>query len=87
MSETRVAEIIPFPCVQNEIAAAFDVLAAQARAGLITGAMFAVSGPSADPHAIMTGWHGVDMAERSVMLTHMQFDLIDAYIEENYGEE
>ena len=77
-------EIIPFPCVQNEIAAAFDALAVQARAGLITGALFAVSGPSADPHAIMTGWHGVDMAERSVMLTHMQFDLIDAYIGENY---
>lgn len=78
------AEIIPFPCVQNEIAAAFDALATQARAGLITGAMFAVSGPEI---AIMTGWHGVDIAERSVMLTHMQFDLIDAYIGENYGGE
>ncbi|WP_419884856.1 hypothetical protein [Paenibacillus sp. B-A-8] len=84
MTEPRVAEIIPFPCVQNEIAAAFDVMAAQARAGLITGVMFAVSGPKT---AIMTGWHGVDMAERSVMLTRMQFDLIDAYIGENYGDE
>lgn len=82
MSEPHAATIIPFPCVQNEIAAAFDALAAQARAGLITGVMFAVSGPSADPHAIMTGWHGVDMAERSVMLTNMQFDLIAEFIGE-----
>lgn len=78
------AEIIPFPCVQNEIAAAFDALATQARTVLITGAMFAVSGPEI---AVMTGWHGVDMAERSVMLTHMQFDLIAGFIDESYGEE
>lgn len=77
----QTADIIPFPCVQNDIAAAFDALAAQARAGLITGAMFAVSGPEI---AVMTGWHGVDMAERSVMLTHMQFDLIAGFIDENY---
>ncbi|ETT64921.1 hypothetical protein BSK66_07875 [Paenibacillus odorifer] len=82
MTTQQTAQIIPFPCVQNEIAAAFDAMAAQARAGLITGAMFAISGPNADPHAIMTGWHGVDIAERSVMLTHMQFDLIAGFIGE-----
>lgn len=78
------ATIIPFPCVQNDIAAAFDAMAAQARAGLITGAMYVVSGPDG---VIMTGWHGVDLTERAVLLTHMQFDLIAGFIEENYGEE
>ncbi|MEC0370021.1 hypothetical protein [Paenibacillus chibensis] len=78
-----MAKIIPFPCVQNEIAAAFEDLAEQARAGRITGVMFATYGPD---NVIMTGWHNVDMAERAVMLSHMQFDLIDAHIRENYDE-
>lgn len=77
-----MAEIIPFPCVQNEIAAALESLAAQARAGRVTGVMFAVTGPLSGTEPVLTGWHGVDLAERAVMLTHLQFDLIDAYLDE-----
>lgn len=80
------AQIIPFPCVQNEIAAILESLAEQARAGRITGVMFAVSGPNEGAARILTGWHGVDLPKRAVMLTHMQFDLIDAFIGEKYDE-
>ncbi|MEK3988025.1 hypothetical protein MHB77_32375 [Paenibacillus sp. FSL K6-3166] len=76
-----MAEIIPFP---NAVADALESLAKLARAGRITGVMFAATGP--DEPAVLTGWQGVDLTERAVMLTHMQFDLIAGFIDENYGE-
>ncbi|MEK5395992.1 hypothetical protein [Paenibacillus sp. FSL K6-2859] len=75
------AEIIPFP---NAVADALESLAKLARAGRITGVMYAATGP--DEPAVLTGWQGVDISERAVMLTHMHFDLIDAYVRENYVE-
>lgn len=76
------AEIIPFP---NPTAEALEHYARLARAGEITGVVLAAVGP--DEPAVLSAWHGVDLTERAAMLTHMQFDLIDAYIRENYVEE
>lgn len=53
-----MAEIIPFPCVQNEIADALESVAAQARAGRIKGVMIAVYNPDA---TITTYHEGVEI--------------------------
>lgn len=74
-----MAEIIPFPCVQNEIADTLEALAAQARAERIKGVMIAVYNPDA---TITTYHEGVDMADRAVMLTHLQYDMLDDYLDE-----
>lgn len=84
---TQLAEVIPFPCAANEIAAIFDGLAAQARSGRITGVMFAILDTEHDTRQTITGWYGVDVADRAEMVTHMQYDVIDGMMELKLAEE
>lgn len=80
------AEIIPFPCPQNEMAAQFAALAAEALAGRITGYVIATVGPDRLNGGVETGWSHVDLAERTVLAQHLQFDVIDGYIDEKLTE-
>ncbi|RCX22920.1 hypothetical protein DFP94_101509 [Fontibacillus phaseoli] len=88
MSEEKpqLAEIIPFPCAANEMAAEFARLAADALAGRIVGYVIATVGPDRLNGIIDTGWHSVGLAERTVLAQHLQFDVIDAYIDEKLTE-
>ena len=82
----HVAEIIPFPCAANEMAAELAGLAADALAGRIVGYVIATVGPARLNGAVETGWNNVDLAERTVLAQHLQFDVIDAYIDEKLCE-
>lgn len=77
------AEIIRFPCAAHDIADMLTELAELARQGRVTGVMFAANMAGG---GVATAYKGVDLSERAVMLTHMQFDLIDSYINVNYFE-
>lgn len=82
------AQIIPFPCAHNEILALLAETVIRVQNGDVTGIMIATAGPERLNGAIETGWAGVGMAERSVMISHMQFDIGDSYMHENYiGED
>lgn len=80
------AEVIPFPCAANDMAAELAGLAADALAGRITGYVIATIGPDRLNGAIETGWSNVGLAERTVLAQHLQFDVIDAYIDEKLME-
>ncbi|MNV24009.1 hypothetical protein D3C71_1150530 [compost metagenome] len=80
------AEIIPFPCPQNEMAAHFAALAAAALAGRITGYVIATVGPERLSGDIETGWNNVDLAERAALAQHLQFDVIGDLIDEKITE-
>lgn len=76
------AEIIRFPCEANDIADMLTELAELARQGQVTGVMFAAN--MADG-TVATAHRGVDFTERAVLLTHMQFDLIDDHVAETFS--
>lgn len=80
---TQLAEVIPFPSVANEMAVQFAGFAADALAGRITGYVTAFI--DADG-AIHTQYSNVDLAERTVLAQHLQFDVIDSYIDEKLSE-
>ncbi|MFD1270647.1 hypothetical protein ACFQ3Y_24870 [Paenibacillus motobuensis] len=80
------AQIIPFPCAANELAAIFEGLADQARARRITGVMFATIGADGDTRNAMTGWYGVGIDDRAALVTHLQFDVIDSFVDEKLSE-
>lgn len=75
---TQQAEIILFPSVNNEMAAELARLAVEARGGDVTGYVIAFKRPDG---AIYTQHGNVDLAERTVLAQHLQFDVIDAYID------
>lgn len=80
------AKIIPFPCAANEMAAELAGLAADALAGRITGYVIATVGPDRLNGPIESGWSNVDLAERTVLAQHLQFDVIDSYLDEKLSE-
>jgi|GEM_PF-5714469 len=88
MSEEKpqLAEVIPFPCAANEMAVELAGLAADALAGRITGYVIATVGPDRLNGAIESGWSNVDLAERTVLAQHLQFDVIDSYLDEKLSE-
>lgn len=84
--QPQQAEVIPFPCAANDMAAIFEALADQARAGRITGVMYALIGADADTANTVTGWYGVNIEQRAAMVTHMHFDTVDSFIDEKLTE-
>lgn len=88
MSEEKpqLAEVIAFPSAANEMAAELARLAVEAQAGRITGFVIATLGPDRLNGVIDTGWSCVGLAERTVLAQHLQFDVIDAYIDEKLTE-
>lgn len=82
----KLAEIIPFPCAANELAAIFEALAEQARAGHISGFIYAAVGADGDVRNAVTGWYGLDVGDRAALTQQLQYDVIDAFIEEKLTE-
>lgn len=79
----QLAEVIPFPSANNELAAQLSELATEALAGGITGYVIAFKRPDG---AIFTQHGNADLAERTVLAQHLQFDVIDAYIDEKLSD-
>lgn len=82
----KLAEVIAFPSAANEMASELLALAAEAARGNITGYVIAMVGPDRLNGMINTGWNNVGLAERTVLAQHLQFDVIDAYIDEKLSE-
>jgi hypothetical protein len=74
------AEIIPFPCVANEIAAVLESLAARARAGEITGV---VLGAIVRDGTTETDVMGVDYHELCTLIQHLDDMRMLTVINEN----
>ncbi len=84
--QPQLAEVIPFPCAANEMAAELAGLAADALAGRIAGYVIATVGPDRLNGEVTTYYNNVDLSERTVLAQHLQFDVNDAYVDEKLSE-
>lgn len=78
--------IIPFPCEHNDMLTLLTTLMIGVQSGEVTGIMVAAIGPERLNGTIETAHIGVDLTERSALISHMQFDVIDSYIENKFEE-